>query len=76
MKLGEGVLVVGSGMSFRNLRQFNQGGPASLAFHNWLNEALRGDCAERTRQLAQWSPAPDGRVHAFTNTMRVTSATI
>jgi aromatic ring-opening dioxygenase catalytic subunit (LigB family) len=76
MKLEEDMLVVGSGMSFHNLRQSNQGGPASLAFHNWLDAALQGNCAERTRQLAQWSPAPDGRVHALTNTIRVASATI
>jgi aromatic ring-opening dioxygenase catalytic subunit (LigB family) len=43
------VLVVGSGMSFHNLRQFNKGGPASLAFHTWLDEVLKGDCAERAR---------------------------
>ena len=57
----DGVLVVGSGMSFHNLRHFNEGGPASLAFHNWLDEALSGNRAERTRQLGLWSQAPGGR---------------
>ncbi len=57
----EGVLVVGSGMSFHNLRHFSQGGPASQAFHDWLDEALSGNSAERTRQLGQWSQAPGGR---------------
>ena len=56
----DGVLVVGSGMSFHNLRYFNEGGPASLAFHNWLDEALSGNRAERTRQLGLWSQAPGG----------------
>ena len=57
----EGVLVVGSGMSFHNLRNFSAGGPASLAFDNWLDEALSGNCAERTRRLGQWRQAPGGR---------------
>ncbi len=57
----EGVLVVGSGMSFHNLRNFSAGGPPSLAFHNWLDGALAGNQAERTEQLAQWSNAPGGR---------------
>ena len=57
----EGVLIVGSGMSFHNLRNFSAGGPPSLAFHNWLDAALAGNQAERTVQLAQWNNAPGGR---------------
>lgn len=58
----EGVLVVGSGMSYHNLRNLMQGGgPASLAFDQWLDGALDGTWAERTEQLALWSSAPGGR---------------
>lgn len=57
----EGVLVVGSGMSFHNLRHFNEGGPASLAFHQWLDQALSGDWQHRTQHLSQWARAPGGR---------------
>lgn len=57
----DGVLVVGSGMSFHNLRQFSEGGPASLAFHNWLDVALDGDWAHRTQHLSAWANAPGGR---------------
>jgi aromatic ring-opening dioxygenase catalytic subunit (LigB family) len=57
----DGVLVMGSGMSFHNLRNFAAGGPPSLAFHHWLDGALAGDQSERTAQLAQWSQAPGGR---------------
>lgn len=57
----EGVLLVGSGMSYHNLRNFIHGGPASLEFHNWLDDALEGNWAERTRQLALWGSAPGGR---------------
>ena len=57
----EGVLVVGSGMSFHNLRNFSAGGPDSLAFHHWLDGALAGNWAERCERLALWSSAPGGR---------------
>jgi aromatic ring-opening dioxygenase catalytic subunit (LigB family) len=57
----DGVLVVGSGMSFHNLRHFSEGGPASRAFHTWLDDILLGNNAERARHLGQWSQAPGGR---------------
>jgi aromatic ring-opening dioxygenase catalytic subunit (LigB family) len=57
----EGVLIVGSGMSFHNLRYFNEGGPASQAFHQWLDHALAGDWSERTDRLSKWEMAPGGR---------------
>jgi aromatic ring-opening dioxygenase catalytic subunit (LigB family) len=56
----EGVLVIGSGMSFHNLRNFAQGGPASEQFHAWLDQALSGNQAERTERLMHWSTAPGG----------------
>jgi len=58
----EGVLIVGAGMSYHNLRSFAAGAPASCAFHDWLDEALSGNRDERTRQLARWSSAPGGRM--------------
>ena len=57
----EGVLVMGSGMSFHNLRNFQAAAPASFAFDAWLETALAGNWAQRTRQLVQWSNAPGGR---------------
>lgn len=57
----EGVLVMGSGMSYHNLRNFSAGGPASLAFDTWLDSALAGNRAERTERLARWNSAPGGR---------------
>ena len=56
----EGVLVVGAGMSYHNLRDFAAQAPASHAFHDWLDGALAGDAAVRTQQLAQWARAPGG----------------
>lgn len=59
----EGVLIVGSGLSYHNLREF---GPrargASQAFDAWLQQAVVGsDPAERTRQLIDWEAAPSAR---------------
>ncbi len=57
----EGVLIVGSGMSYHNLRDFTAAAPASYEFHHWLDGALSGDWVERSQRLAQWSSAPGGR---------------
>ncbi|MDB5893267.1 MAG: dioxygenase [Rhodoferax sp.] len=57
----EGVLVIGAGMSYHNLRDFAAAAPASFAFHDWLDGALAGTRAERTGRLAKWQQAPGGR---------------
>lgn len=57
----EGVLIVGAGMSYHNLRDFNAAAPASFAFHDWLDGALNADRDTRTQALADWSQAPGGR---------------
>lgn len=58
----EGVLVVGAGMSYHNLRDFAAGAPASYAFHDWLDAAVAGDWQQRTERLAHWRAAPGGRM--------------
>jgi aromatic ring-opening dioxygenase catalytic subunit (LigB family) len=58
----EGVLVLGSGMSYHNLRNFAAGAPASMAFHDWLDTALAGNWQQRGEALARWDAAPGGRV--------------
>ncbi|MBL0421577.1 dioxygenase [Ramlibacter sp. AW1] len=57
----EGVLIVGSGMSYHNQRHYPEAAPASQAFHDWLDQALAGGWSARTDRLAQWSEAPGGR---------------
>ncbi len=59
----EGVLIVGSGLSFHNLRLR---GPAATApsrqFDDWLRETLeQHPPAERSARLLQWSQAPAAR---------------
>jgi aromatic ring-opening dioxygenase catalytic subunit (LigB family) len=56
----EGVLILGSGMSYHNLRDFAGQAPASYAFHDWLDQALSGDWQSRTDQLSRWRAAPGG----------------
>ena len=59
----EGVLIVGSGLSFHNLRAF---GPAargpSEAFDAWLKETMDAKPGERTQRLERWDTAPAARI--------------
>lgn len=58
----EGVLIVGSGMSYHNLRAFGPAGRApSEAFDAWLNEASTAEPAERASRLSAWTKAPAAR---------------
>ena len=59
----EGVLIVGSGLSFHNLRAFNAaGGAASQAFDSWLRQTMEAVPAERTARLLAWEQAPAARL--------------
>lgn len=61
----EGVLIVGSGLSFHNLRlMWSRGGhEPSRQFDAWLQETLvRAAPRERARRLVDWSRAPAARV--------------
>jgi len=60
----EGVLIVGSGNSFHNIRQFLDGNPsqASADFDTWLNEAVSGTSPTvRNASLVEWQKAPHAR---------------
>jgi aromatic ring-opening dioxygenase catalytic subunit (LigB family) len=59
----EGVLIVGSGMSFHNLRTLLAGDgrddDTAEAFDAWLNDAVTApDAQTRNKLLAAWSEAP------------------
>ena len=59
----EGVLILGSGLSYHNLREFGeQAKEASAAFDAWLQDVLlHASPLERTRQLLEWEQAPSAR---------------
>lgn len=56
----QGVLILGSGMSFHNMRLFNAAGEkASRAFDDWLQDTMT-HCTpeERVNRLLHWHKAP------------------
>lgn len=59
----EGVLIIGSGLSYHNLRVFGPAGKApSAAFDAWLRQTLADtDAARRSAALAAWEAAPSAR---------------
>jgi aromatic ring-opening dioxygenase catalytic subunit (LigB family) len=59
----EGVLIVGAGMSFHNMRAYRnpQATEPSIAFDDWLAGVVDGDPAKRERSLADWVNAPAAR---------------
>lgn len=58
-----GALVVGSGMSFHNMRGYGDPafGPVSDEFDHWLEETLALPADQRAQRLAQWENAPSAR---------------
>ncbi len=60
----EDVLIIGSGLSYHNLRRMDRSAAApSRQFDDWLQETLVGSsAAERRERLASWSTAPSARV--------------
>lgn len=59
----EGILVVGSGLSYHNLSTFGaQAKNPSAAFDDWLQQALVGkNFAQRASALTAWQAAPSAR---------------
>jgi aromatic ring-opening dioxygenase catalytic subunit (LigB family) len=59
----EGVFIIGSGMTFHNLRAFGSADarPTSEAFDAWLRETATLEASERDRRLAGWADAPSAR---------------
>jgi aromatic ring-opening dioxygenase catalytic subunit (LigB family) len=64
----ENILVIGSGFSFHNMREFSWQGidrpdSANDAFQNWLIEVCAGSMSqsEREQHLVDWQKAPSAR---------------
>jgi len=59
----EGVFIVGSGMTFHNLRAFGpQSSQVAASFDGWLRESMALSASERDRRLLDWSRAPGARL--------------
>jgi aromatic ring-opening dioxygenase catalytic subunit (LigB family) len=60
----EGVFIIGSGMTFHNLRAFRdpRARPVAEQFDAWLRAAATAEPAERDRQLTAWASAPSARL--------------
>lgn len=60
----EGVLILGSGLSFHNLRlRGPQATPPSKAFDDWLHDTLeRSSPTDRSARLLHWDQAPAARI--------------
>jgi aromatic ring-opening dioxygenase catalytic subunit (LigB family) len=59
----EGVFVIGSGMTFHNLRALGdpRSSASSEAFDAWLRDVVGSEPAQRDRRLTQWADAPAAR---------------
>ena len=62
----EGVLIIGSGMSYHNMRGYGdpRSTPVAAEFDRWLGETVALPAAERHARLADWAAAsgPAGRL--------------
>jgi aromatic ring-opening dioxygenase catalytic subunit (LigB family) len=59
----EGVLILGSGMSYHDMRGFRTvaGHRVSRVFDEWLQEAVTARPGDRARLLREWASAPAAR---------------
>jgi aromatic ring-opening dioxygenase catalytic subunit (LigB family) len=58
----EGVFIIGSGMTYHNMRGFGpEWRPAAAAFDAWLRDALTQAPGLRDQRLADWQVAPSAR---------------
>jgi aromatic ring-opening dioxygenase catalytic subunit (LigB family) len=57
-----GILIIGSGMSFHNMRAFGDkhATAPSREFDNWLTDAALASAETRAENLKRWSDAPSG----------------
>ncbi len=59
----EGVLIIGSGLSYHNLREFGspEARKVSQTFESWLTQTIEKSPQERNDALTHWESAPSAR---------------
>jgi aromatic ring-opening dioxygenase catalytic subunit (LigB family) len=60
----EGVLIMGSGLTYHNMRGFRQPGSDAVSeqFEAWLNDTISQPAPVRNERLANWQQAPAARL--------------
>lgn len=60
----QGILIIGSGMSFHNMRAYGDPrfSPVSDEFDDWLTKIVESEPKERHQGLNQWANAPSARL--------------
>jgi len=58
----ENILIVGSGLSYHNLRQLNDVHGFSKSFDDWLQTTMNAAPEERSERLIDWESAPNARL--------------
>ena len=59
----EGVMIIGSGLSYHNLQRLGpEAAEPSAAFDAWLNDVMQMLPQDRTAQLEAWENAPSARI--------------
>lgn len=59
----EGILIIGSGSSFHNLRAIFDGeSRASIEFDTWLTDTVTRPASGRNARLLDWTAAPSARI--------------
>jgi aromatic ring-opening dioxygenase catalytic subunit (LigB family) len=59
----QGVLIIGSGLSYHNMRGFGrrESSAVAQAFESYLNAAVSSDPSRRNQMLIEWQSAPQAR---------------
>lgn len=60
----EGVLIIGSGLTYHNMRGFgrDESTAVATAFQSYLDDAIQADAAKRNELLLGWETAPGARL--------------
>lgn len=58
----ENILIIGSGLSYHNLRQLNDIHGFSKNFDNWLQDTMQASPEQRRERLIDWESAPNARL--------------